>query len=137
MEYLLTIITSIVALYFGFVLYLRRGRGELSKNEAREIKTQINGLLTDFNRVSNANINILEEKIKCLEDLVNLADEKIEKLNKLIVDAGITINRETKPLITKEISIPKTKVTREYERVKGLSKEVSGEGVILSLGDFE
>lgn len=134
MGYFLTIITSILAISFGFMLYYnRKGEYKIKGDDALKIKGEINGLLTDFNRVSNANINLLEERIRCLKELIEIADEKIEKLNGLISDAQI-INKRNRPIITKEFSIPRTKAMREYERIKELS---TSEEITLNLSNEE
>jgi hypothetical protein len=135
MGYLLTITTCVLAISFGLILYLRRGKRDLGKDEVTRIKAEINGLLTDFNRISNANINVLEERIRCLEELIELADDKIERLNRAVVDTEIVINRRSRPIITKEVSIPKAKITREYERIKHLSTRERSEAIELEEGE--
>ncbi len=46
-----------------------------------DIRKEIEGLIVEFNKVSNKKIIVMDEKIKELDKLVKLADEKIIKLD--------------------------------------------------------
>lgn len=50
---------------------------------AEEVKKEIEGIIVEFNKVSNRKILVIEEKIKELEKLIKVADERILRLDTL------------------------------------------------------
>lgn len=117
MGYLLALITSLLALFFGYSLYVKKRSLHPEERLEADLKGSINALITDFNRVSNININILEEKIKDLHEVVALADEKIKRLNGLMADLEILTTRVEKS--NKNLSA--TNATRQYRRIRKLT----------------
>jgi len=51
------------------------------KGFVEDIRKEIEGLIIEFNKVSNKKIIVMDEKIKELDKLIKLADEKIIKLD--------------------------------------------------------
>lgn len=76
----------IVLFFLVFFLYARL-KDEIKnikgKGIVEEVKKEIEGLIVEFNKVSNRKIIVMDEKIKELENLIKLADEKIIKLDTL------------------------------------------------------
>lgn len=139
MGYFLAVITSLLALFFGYSLYVKKGTFVFNEKEKRDIQGRMSTLLTDFNRVSNSNINVLEEKIKDLREVVELADEKIQRLNGLMADLEIAsskVGEKRRILIKKEMDFtPKSLVTKEYERIHQLtSQEFASPGIVKEVG---
>lgn len=146
MGYFLVAITSLLALFFGYSLYTKKKNVAFDEKGMRNFQGSINTLLTDFNRISNTNINVLEEKIKELHEAVEVADEKIKRMNALMADLEIISSRIRKKNLSKEIDLEvtedlvtegrkgkrgstlrQTKSRREAER-QSSEKQASGEG---------
>ncbi|MFN4244751.1 MAG: hypothetical protein ACK4F9_01200 [Brevinematia bacterium] len=78
-----------------------------------EAKKEIEGLIVEFNKVSNRKILVIEEKIKELNNLIKIADERIIKLDNLTRNyAEISkryeiLKREIESTITKKNTIDK------------------------------
>lgn len=76
------VLVSVVSL--GVTLFFYR-RFSIKEERSRErINTEIEGILTEFNTVSNENIELLDDRTEELRAVVELADLKISKLNRLI-----------------------------------------------------
>jgi hypothetical protein len=99
----------------------------MSNDDRMALKDNVSKLITEFNKISNTNINILEDKIRDVREAVELADEVIIRINSSLSDMGIVARRMqeayTPPL--REISKRKgmeertkeqrNKETEEYE----------------------
>ncbi len=109
---------------------LKKHRTLTTKDE-ESFRNEVSNLMTDFNRVANININLLEDKVEDLKRVIQLADEKIIKLNTLIVDLEIVKQRgsskkiEASKLDLPEIPpFPKKLLNRQRnERIKQLAKQ--------------
>lgn len=122
MGYFLAVITSLLALFLGF-LYVKRRDPDPDKIGTADLKGSINALLTDFNRVSNTNINILEEKIKDLHEVCGLADEKIQRLNGIMADLEILRGKveKKKKSVSCQNLVPTTTAAKQYRRIRKLT----------------
>lgn len=86
----------VIVTVFLYHIFKRSFRMRINREEEKfkiEFRDNTIKLITDFNRVSNTNINILEDKINDLRRTIELADERIIKLNLLINDLQIMSNR--------------------------------------------
>ncbi|MCX8028806.1 MAG: hypothetical protein N2712_02305 [Brevinematales bacterium] len=107
-------------LLFLVVFFYARLRDEIKnlkgKGIAEEVKREIEGLIVEFNKISNRKIVVMDEKIKELENLLKLADEKIIKLD--------TITRNYAEVI-KKYEILKKELQNELLISKGDTGKVS------------
>jgi len=94
---------SVILLYNVFIRLFRVQKSRVNKDKT-EFQDGVTKLITDFNRISNANINVLEDKISDLRHVVELADQRIIKMNSLLNDLGIMANRFERILDNKEIT---------------------------------
>jgi len=76
------ILVSVFSLCLTVLFYRRFSKKEERSRE--RINTEIEGILTEFNTVSNENIELLDDRTEELRAVVELADLKISKLNRLI-----------------------------------------------------
>jgi len=112
MDFLFFIGTIISFILAGYITWIHGIKPKITNVESKDFdkfRNEISRLITEFNRVSNANINILEDKTEDLKEVIKLADEKIIKLNSKLTDLEILINRDKK-------SISKIKQVEEPQR---------------------
>lgn len=106
-----TVISFILA---GYMIWLHGIKPRITNIESKDFdkfRNEVSKLITEFNRVANTNINILEDKIEDLKGVIKLADDKIVRLNSKLTDLEILANRDKKPT-AKEVEevIPKKKI---------------------------
>ncbi len=93
-----------------------------------EVKKEIEGLIVEFNKVSNRKILVIEEKIKELNNLIKMADERILKLDALTRNYTEIIKRYE--LIKKEVQLPFVERKTNYigdssaNEVENVGKEI-------------
>lgn len=95
---ILSIIAGVIIGINILLLYLlwsniKKGKGKIGENELLVFRDNVSNLITDFNHVSNTNINIMEDKTEVLRKVLALADEKIIRLNNIMVDMDITLQK--------------------------------------------
>lgn len=136
MGYFLAVITSLLALFFGYSLYVKKKDLVVDPREAKDLEGSMSVLLTDFNRVSNTNINVLEDKIKDLREVIELADDKIRRLNGIMADLEILSSRVKKgERAASRVNLTSTpSVTKQYKHIRQLtSKGISTPGIAKEL----
>ncbi|MEW6607645.1 MAG: hypothetical protein AB1414_09365 [bacterium] len=124
MEFVLFLGTIISFILAGYIIWIHGIKPRITNVEFKDIdkfRNEVGKLITEFNRVSNTNINILEDKIEDLKNIIKLADNKIVKLNSMTVDLDILANRGRK---NKEVEEIKEKPV-ERPKIKPLSKKAT------------
>lgn len=81
----LSLVISLGSL-IGVVYFYRRFKKQ-QEVSMESLSNRVSNLLTEFNKVSSDNIDMLEEQTDDLRRVIELANLKIEKLNKLIDQA--------------------------------------------------
>jgi len=71
----------------------------MSSDDGMAFRDNVSKLITEFNKISNANINILEDKIRDIKEVVEIADERIVRINSSLSDIGIVSRRIQEPLM--------------------------------------
>ncbi|MFH1898009.1 MAG: hypothetical protein ABH886_07190 [Candidatus Desantisbacteria bacterium] len=102
--YLYLICGIIIGCLFTW-LFLQRRSTEItmSSDEGGAFRDNVSKLITEFNKISNANINTLEDKIQDIREVIELADERIVRINSSLSDIGIVARRmKEKPVSEKE-----------------------------------
>ena len=94
MVYLYLICGIIIGCLFTW-LFLQRRSPEItmSSGEGGAFRDNVSKLITEFNKISNANINTLEDKIQDIREVIELADERIVRINSSLSDIGIVARR--------------------------------------------
>jgi len=147
-----TIISFILASYIIWIHGIKPKITNLESKDFDKFRNEVSKLITEFNRVSNTNINILEDKIEDLKEVIKLADDKIVKLNSKLTDLEIVANRDINP-IAKESKehIPRKKIkplshkatlNEKKERIEelilaGVPIEEIAKAVNLSKGEIQ
>lgn len=125
MEFILFVLIVVLG-FLVFFLYARLNdeiKNVKGKGIVEEVKKEIEGLIVEFNKVSNRKIIVMDEKIKEIENLIKLADEKILKLDALTRNYAELVKRY-------EIAKKDFQDTLNITYSKGASKpRVLGEGV--------
>lgn len=79
--------TLVIILFFLVIFLYARLKDEIKnvkgKGIVEEIKKEIEGLIVEFNRISNRKIIVMDEKIKELDNLIKTADDRILKLDNI------------------------------------------------------
>lgn len=78
----LSCLVSLAAIVITGLFYWKFSQKQEMSRE--RISNQISGILTEFNTVSNENLELLEDRTEELRRVVDLADLKTKKLNRLI-----------------------------------------------------
>jgi hypothetical protein len=78
---------------YSILRYKRYGIRLTGNSNLTEFQDNVSKLITEFNKISNTNINILEDKIRDLKEAIRLADESIVKINSYISDLKLVANR--------------------------------------------
>lgn len=113
-----TIISFILA---GYIIWIHGIKPKITNVESKDFdkfRDEVSKLITEFNRVSNTNINIIEDKIEDLKEVLKLADNKIIKINSKLTDLDILANREKK-------SVSKVEEPTVIQKIKPLSKKAT------------
>ncbi len=116
-----TIISFILAGYIVWIHGIKPKITNVESSDFDKFRDEVSKLITEFNRVSNTNINIIEDKIEDLKEVIKLADNKIIKLNSKLTDLDILAHRDKKP-------INKTEEGEEppaIQKIKPLSKKAT------------
>ncbi|MDI6703100.1 MAG: hypothetical protein QME40_00210 [bacterium] len=101
------LVVGVIVSGFLYHIFMRLCRIRINRSDEKvkiEFRDNVTKLITDFNRVSNTNINILEDKIEDLNRTIELADQRIIKLNLLINDLQIMANKCERVLGNKGLS---------------------------------
>ena len=80
------VITLLVLAFIVIFLYAKldeKIKKISGKGFVEDIKKEIEGLIVEFNKISNRKILVIDEKIKEMEKLVKLADDRIVKLDNM------------------------------------------------------
>lgn len=77
--FLLLIDAGILTIFY-LVFKKNIARALNSRERVKELETEINKLLAQFNNAADRNITILEERVLKLEDLIRRADQRIKLL---------------------------------------------------------
>ncbi len=119
MVYLYLVCGIIIGCLFTWIFLQRKGAQSdvaMSSDERMALKDNASKLITEFNKVSNTNINILEDKIRDVREAVELADKIIIRINSSLSDMGIVARRiQETDMPLREI--PKHKGIKEHETV--------------------
>lgn len=92
---------DILALTVFYLIFKNRIAKALdSRERVRELETEINKLLAQFNNAADRNITILEERVFKLEDLLRRADQRIKLLQQT-------------PSIKTDVAVPEQLMTRD------------------------
>lgn len=121
MNFLFLIGTIISFILAGYIIWIHGIKPRITNVESKDFdkfRDEVSKLITEFNRVSNTNINIIEDKIEDLKDVLKLADNKIIKLNSKLTDLDILANREKK-------SVSKVEESPVIQKIKPLSKKAT------------
>jgi predicted nucleic acid-binding Zn-ribbon protein len=145
-----TIISFILAGYIIWIHGIKPKRVNVESRDFDKFRDEVSKLITEFNRVSNTNINILEDKIEDLKNIIKLADDKIIKLNSKLTDLEILANRNNRSVSVKEPVIrqkikplpKKATLNEKKERIKelvnaGFSIEEIAKAVNMSKGEVQ
>lgn len=127
-----TIISFILA---GYLIWIQAIKPKITNIESKDIdkfRNEVSKLITEFNRVSNANINILEDKIEDLKNVIKLADNKIIQLNSKLTDLDIVANRPKKPITEPE----EIKELTPHKKIKPLSIKATLEEKKEKIGEL-
>lgn len=132
MELLFFIGTIISFVLAGYIIWSQGIKPRITNVESKDadrFRDEVSKLITEFNRISNTNINILEDKIEDLKNVIKLADDKIIRLNSRLTDLGIVGHRYqpvTQGLSSQEISEQIQEVKEPpRQRIKPLSKKAT------------
>ena len=96
MNFLFFVGTIISFVLTGYLIWSHGIKPRITNVESKDVdrfKDEVSKLITEFNRISNTNINILEDKIEDLKNVIKLADDKIIRLNSRLTDLGILGHR--------------------------------------------
>ncbi|MEN2998204.1 MAG: hypothetical protein ABDH28_04135 [Brevinematia bacterium] len=86
-----------LVLLFLVVFFYAKLRDEIKNIKGRgiadEVRKEIEGLIVEFNKISNRKIVVMEEKVREIETLIKTADERILKLDTLTRNYAEIIRR--------------------------------------------
>ncbi|MDI6736520.1 MAG: hypothetical protein QME42_10100 [bacterium] len=100
MDFFFFVGTIISFVLGGYIIWIHGIKPKITNVESKDVerfRDEVSKLITEFNRISNTNINILEDKIEDLKNIIKLADDKIIRLNSRLTDLGI-INHRHQPV---------------------------------------
>ncbi|MFH1860083.1 MAG: hypothetical protein ABH870_03590 [bacterium] len=100
--YLYLICGIIIGCLFTWMFLQRKGvvpEITMSSGDGVAFRDNVSKLITEFNKISNANINTLEDKIRDIKEVVEMADERIVRINSSLSDMGIVSRRIQEPLM--------------------------------------
>ncbi|MEW6095478.1 MAG: hypothetical protein AB1567_02980 [bacterium] len=124
MNFLFFIGTITSFILAGYIIWIHGIKPKIINVESKDVdkfRNEVSKLITEFNRVANTNINILEDKTEDLKNVIKLADDKIIKLNSKLTDLEILANRDKKPVSrTKQEEEPPVR-----QKIKPLSKKAT------------
>jgi|GEM_PF-2909037 ABC-type Na+ efflux pump permease subunit len=90
------VITLLVLAFIVIFLYAKldeKIKKISGKGFVEDIKKEIEGLIVEFNKISNRKILVIDEKIKEMEKLIKLADDRIVKLDNMTRNYNEAIKR--------------------------------------------
>ena len=122
MKYIIVFFT-ILNIVSWFIFLKRFKKLFTTDNIIEETKNEYNKLVTDFNKNTETNITILDDRIKTLRAMIVEADKKIKLLND-IEKKGIAVS-ELHNAINGTITSSQKKVTDAYTRAKNSRKEIN------------
>jgi len=74
-------IINFISMLVLFALYIGRNRNRKdAKRVLKEIRSQVNELVSEFDRVADRNISIIEDRVRQIESLIGDADKRIRLL---------------------------------------------------------
>ncbi len=131
MDFFFFIGTIISFVLTGYIIWSHGIKPKITNIESKDVerfRDEVSKLITEFNRISNTNINILEDKIEDLKNVIKLADDKIIRINSRLTDLGILEHRHQPP-VTEEI-LSQSEQTQEVKepprpRIKPLSSRAT------------
>lgn len=125
MSFLFLIGTIISFILAGYIIWIHGIKPKITNVESSDFdkfRNEVSKLITEFNRVANVNINILEDKIEDLKNVIRLADDKIIKINSKLTDLEILANRNKEPVATEvkkeKVEIPEVPTMQIKEKVE-------------------
>ncbi|MCS7298744.1 MAG: hypothetical protein RMJ37_02125 [Spirochaetia bacterium] len=120
--------TLVIILFFLVIFLYARLKDEIKnvkgKGIVEEIKKEIEGLIVEFNKVSNRKIIVMDEKIKELDNLIKTADDRILKLDNITRNYLEAIKRyeimkkELQNQLTIQETSPHTDTNNPYQTTK-------------------
>lgn len=125
--------TLVIILFFIVIFLYARLKDEIKnikgKGIAEEVKREIEGLIVEFNKISNRKIIVMDEKIKELDNLIKTADDRILKLDNITRNYLEAIKRyeimkkEIQNQLTIQTTSSNTFATNPYQTTKTPSQE--------------
>ncbi|MFH1563645.1 MAG: hypothetical protein ABIF11_09590 [Nitrospirota bacterium] len=125
MNFLFFIGTIISFVLAGYIIWSQGIKPKITNVESKDsdrFRDEVSKLITEFNRISNTNINILEDKIEDIKNIIKLADDKIIRLNSRLTDLGILGHRHQPDIQLEEIQEVKEPLRQKF---KPLSKKAT------------
>jgi hypothetical protein len=100
----LILLSAIIYVYFKLLFTIENR----TKVDVEEIRREITSLMGEFNRISDTNITVLEEKIKAFQEISEYADKKMVELQ--IIQEQLGRQHQPNPLhLLSPESIPANK----------------------------
>jgi hypothetical protein len=112
----IVVISIIFNLFIVFRIY-KKLQSQIIHPEIKE-RSEINGLIVEFNRTAKNNIDLLEEKMLEMKNLLNLMDEK----NKGLITPSLIENEvKSKPVPEKKKKEKKRKKSIKHDNIIDLT----------------
>ena len=111
LSFILIFDNVLILILFILILHKSRYKRESSKL-IKEIRSQVNDLVSEFDKVADRNISIMEERVKSVQKAVNNADKRLrllddKKSNDLISNGHYTQLKKKSLIVKKEASSKK------------------------------